>query len=68
MNEYKTFSTINNLIIYMLITTCTVLSLPLFLSQLKHIYMQVNSNIDAFVRGFFQWLSFRQKYNDFLRK
>lgn len=68
MNEYQTFSTINNLIIYMLITTCTVLSLPLFISQLKHIYMQVNSNIDAFVRVFFQWLSFTQKYNDLLRK
>lgn len=68
MNEYQTFSTINNLIIYMLITTCTVLLLPLFISQLKHIYMQVNSNIDVFVRGFFQWLSFTQKYNDFLRK
>lgn len=68
MNEYQTFSTINNLIIYMLITICTVLSLPLFISQLKHTYMQVNSNIDVFVRGFFQWLSFTQKYNDFLRK
>lgn len=68
MNEYQTFSTINNLIIYMLITTCTALSLPLFISQLKHTYMQVNSNIDIFVRGFFQWLSFTQKYNDFLRK
>lgn len=68
MNEYQTFSTINNLIIYMLITTCTVLLLPLFISQLKHTYMQVNSNIDVFVRGFFQWLSFTQKYNDFLRK
>lgn len=68
MNEYQTFSTINNLIIYMLITTCTVLSLPLFISQLKHISVQVNSNIDVFVRCFFQWLSFTQKYNDFLRK
>lgn len=58
MNEYQTFSTINNLIIYMLITTCTVLLLPLFISQLKYIYMQVNSNIDVFVRVFFQWLSF----------
>lgn len=68
MNEYQTFSAINNLIIYMLITTCTVPSLPLFISQLKHIYMQVNSNIDVYVRVFFQWLSFTQKYNDFLRK
>lgn len=61
MNEYQTFSTINNLIIYMLITTCTVLSLPLFISQLKHIYMQVNSNIDVFVRGFFSMVKFHTK-------
>lgn len=68
MNEYQTFSTINNVIIYMLIIHVLHYHYLCFISQLEHIYMQVNSNIDVFVRCFFQWLSFTQKYNDFLRK